>query len=527
MSEKNDDIKHDAALTQDDASQANSNNFDSSENSFQSKTFNDQNDTGLLPAELSKAGLDAVSSLSGSMAALIQNAEDENPLDVDPGTTLATNSISSLILQDAKPEVELSEKNNSENQPINDFETNLVNSSTSFSAPEPISKSFGTEIEPEIFVNTAQVIGVASKEDDLIPASLIPASLIPAMAEQSVMSEEKASATTTAGILLKQARENANVSELSLAAQLKVSVKTLRALEADEFHLLPGVAFSRSLVTSICRTIKVDATEILALMPKLPQAKSEASQPRGLNLPMSGSSIDVADTFGGVGIRVLAALIVIGIAIAVVVNWSSASSSISSLSSSSTASDAAVAADTSVSTPVVSSLPMEVSSQAASVASAASIASAITVPTVAATASVATPAVKSAEVKPVASVVASAPALPTAKTDNTVVKQPSTTASAAVATTPSTTASLPVAAQAGQAIIVFKLTDTSYLEVSEAGGKQLLGKNGVKDDEVTVLAKMPVKVKVGNATSTTVIVNGQIYNTAPYSKGNVARFELK
>lgn len=525
MSEKNDDIKHDVASNQDDASQANNNNFDSSENSFQSKTFNDQNDTGLLPAELSKAGLDAVSSLSGSMAALIQNAEDENPLDVDPGTTLATNSISSLILQDAKPEVELSEKNNSENQPINDFETNLVNSSTSFSAPEPISKSFGTEIEPEIFVNTAQVIGVASKEDDLIPASLIPASLIPAMAEQSVMSEEKASATTTAGILLKQARENANVSELSLAAQLKVSVKTLRALEADEFHLLPGVAFSRSLVTSICRTIKVDATEILALMPKLPQAKSEASQPRGLNLPMSGSSIDVADTFGGVGIRVLAALIVIGIAIAVVVNWSSASSSISSLSSSSTASDAAVAADTSVSTPVVSSLPMEVSSQAASVASAASIVSAITVPTAAA--SVATPAVKSAEVKPVASVVASAPALPTAKTDNTVVKQPSTTASAAVATTPSTTASLPVAAQAGQAIIVFKLTDTSYLEVSEAGGKQLLGKNGVKDDEVTVLAKMPVKVKVGNATSTTVIVNGQIYNTAPYSKGNVARFELK
>ncbi len=525
MSEKNDDIKHDVASNQDDASQANNNNFDSSENSFQSKTFNDQNDTGLLPAELSKAGLDAVSSLSGSMAALIQNAEDENPLDVDPGTTLATNSISSLILQDAKPEVELSEKNNSENQPINDFETNLVNSSTSFSAPEPISKSFGTEIEPEIFVNTAQVIGVASKEDDLIPASLIPASLIPAMAEQSVMSEEKASATTTAGTLLKQARENANVSELSLAAQLKVSVKTLRALEADEFHLLPGVAFSRSLVTSICRTIKVDATEILALMPKLPQAKSEASQPRGLNLPMSGSSIDVADTFGGVGIRVLAALIVIGIAIAVVVNWSSASSSISSLSSSSTASDAAVAADTSVSTPVVSSLPMEVSSQAASVASAASIVSAITVPTAAA--SVATPAVKSAEVKPVASVVASAPALSTAKTDNTVVKQPSTTASAAVATTPSTTASLPVAAQAGQAIIVFKLTDTSYLEVSEAGGKQLLGKNGVKDDEVTVLAKMPVKVKVGNATSTTVIVNGQIYNTAPYSKGNVARFELK
>lgn len=518
MSEKNDDIKHDAALTQDDASQANSNNFDSSENSFQSKTFNDQNDTGLLPAELSKAGLDAVSSLSGSMAALTQNADYQNELANEVQNEDLTVSSLDLPSENTEPEAVPAYLSNSQNSVQNDY----AESTGSFVAPEAISKSFGTEIEPETFVNTSPVVGNAQNEDDLIPASLIPSS-----ADQDVLGEDKtallaAASTTTAGALLKQARENANVSELSLAAQLKVSVKTLRALEADELHLLPGVAFARSLVTSICRTIKVDATEILALMPKLPQAKSEASQPRGLNLPMSGSSIDVADTFAGVGIRVLAALIVIGIAIIVVINWTSASSSISSLSSSMSASEATSTTTTeptnAIIPTVVASLPTETASPVASSATPSSTTSAATTATTAASAVAPVP-VKPADVKP--TVVASVATAPVAKVETPVAKTTATTAS-----TPTPSASA-VVAQAGQAVIVFKLTETSYLEVSEIGGKQLLGKNGVKDDEVTVVAKMPVKVKVGNATSTTVIVNGQIYNTAPYSKGNVARFELK
>ncbi len=518
MSEKNDDIKHDAALIQDDASQAKSNNFDSTENSFQSKTFNDQNDTGLLPAELSKAGLNAVSSLSGSMAALTQNEDYQNELANEVrNEDLAASSLD-LPSENTEPEAAPAYLSNSQNSVPNDY----AESTGSFVAPKAISKSFGTEIEPETFVNTSPVVGNAHNEDDLIPASLIPISV-----DQDLLGEDKTALlpvaiSTTAGVLLKRARENANVSELSLAAQLKVSVKTLRALEADELHLLPGVAFARSLVTSICRTIKVDATEILALMPKLPQAKSEASQPRGLNLPMSGSSIDVADTFGGVGIRVLAALILIGIAIIVVINWTSASSSISSLSSSMSASEATrttATEPTNVTTPtVVASLPSETASPVASTTKPSSTTSAPTTATIVASA-VASVQVKPADIKP--TVVASAPAVPVTKVETPVAKT-----TVATASTPASSASA-VVAQAGQALIVFKLTDTSYLEVSEAGGKQLLGKNGVKDDEVTVLAKMPVKVKVGNATSTTVIVNGQIYNTAPYSKGNVARFELK
>lgn len=507
MSEKNDDIKHDVTSNNEDTSNASQDNLKSSDSSFESKTFNVENDSGLLPAELSKAGLDAVSSLSGTMAALSQ-ISDESNLTEPIAYTADSNSHAASI-----DEATLADQTKLDYAVASNASDTLKDLSVAY--PQEVSKSFGLEVEPETFVNTSQVIGVASHEDDLIPASLIPS-----VTNEDLVAEEKSLvSSTTAGALLKKAREDANVSELSLAAQLKVSVKTLRALEADELHLLPGVAFARSLVTSICRTIKVDATEILALMPKLPQAKSEASQPKGLNLPMSGSSIDVADTFAGVGVRVFVSLVAIVLAIILVVNWSSASSSISNLSNSAAASDASA------------STSSELTSNSSSI-SASAVASASTMVASVATSSTATPANTSAStmsgnsastvavstpapipvVKPVASVAVTAPA--------------SVTTPAKPASVATTSASAPVA-QAGQAIIVFKLTETSYLEVSEAGNKQLLGKNALKDDEVTVVAKMPIKIKVGNATATTVLVNGQIYNTAPYSKGNVARFELK
>lgn len=511
MSEKNDDIKHDVTSNNEDTSNASQDNLKSSDSSFESKTFNVENDSGLLPAELSKAGLDAVSSLSGTMAALSQISDESNSTEPIAYTADSNSHAASI------DEATLADQTKLDYAVASNASDTLKDSSVAY--PQEVSKSFGLEVEPETFVNTSQVIGVASHEDDLIPASLIPS-----VTNEDLVAEEKSLvSSTTAGALLKKAREDANVSELSLAAQLKVSVKTLRALEADELHLLPGVAFARSLVTSICRTIKVDATEILALMPKLPQAKSEASQPKGLNLPMSGSSIDVADTFAGVGVRVFVSLIAIVLAIILVVNWSSASSSISNLSNSAAASDASASTSselTSNSSSIAASAVASASTMVASVATSSTATPATTSASTmsgnsASTVAVSTPAPTPAPVpvvKPVASVAVTAPA--------------SVTTPAKPASVATTSASAPVA-QAGQAIIVFKLTETSYLEVSEAGNKQLLGKNALKDDEVTVVAKMPIKIKVGNATATTVLVNGQIYNTAPYSKGNVARFELK
>ena len=72
----------------------------------------------------------------------------------------------------------------------------------------------------------------------------------------------------SAGLLLRQAREAAGLHIAALAFSLKVPVKKLEALEADRFELLPDAVFVRALAASVCRTLKVDADPILALLPQ-------------------------------------------------------------------------------------------------------------------------------------------------------------------------------------------------------------------------------------------------------------------
>jgi cytoskeleton protein RodZ len=69
------------------------------------------------------------------------------------------------------------------------------------------------------------------------------------------------------GALIKNAREKAGVHIAVMAVNLKVSVKQLEALEADDLAQLPGPVFARALAAKVCRLLKMDATPILSLMP--------------------------------------------------------------------------------------------------------------------------------------------------------------------------------------------------------------------------------------------------------------------
>ena len=89
------------------------------------------------------------------------------------------------------------------------------------------------------------------------------------------MSEQVASAPALAdsdspigpGALLKNARQASGLHIAALAVTLKVPVKKLEALESDRLDLLADAVFVRALAASVCRTLKVDATPILALLP--------------------------------------------------------------------------------------------------------------------------------------------------------------------------------------------------------------------------------------------------------------------
>lgn len=71
----------------------------------------------------------------------------------------------------------------------------------------------------------------------------------------------------TAGGLLQQARERSGIPLEMLSVALKVSVRHLKALEADDHTQFSGPAFVRALTGSVCRQLKVQADPILALLP--------------------------------------------------------------------------------------------------------------------------------------------------------------------------------------------------------------------------------------------------------------------
>ncbi len=75
-------------------------------------------------------------------------------------------------------------------------------------------------------------------------------------------------ATVTAGVLLQQARERSGVHLGLLSVALKVPVRHLIALEADDHTPFSGPVFVRALTSSICRHLKVDAAPILDLLPR-------------------------------------------------------------------------------------------------------------------------------------------------------------------------------------------------------------------------------------------------------------------
>ena len=88
----------------------------------------------------------------------------------------------------------------------------------------------------------------------------------------------------TAGQLLRKARLKAGIHLAVLSVTLKVPVRQLEALEADQLDLDKGPVFYRGLASSVCRHLQTDAAPILAL---LPQATSQLEPMRSSIQPFA------------------------------------------------------------------------------------------------------------------------------------------------------------------------------------------------------------------------------------------------
>ncbi len=76
-------------------------------------------------------------------------------------------------------------------------------------------------------------------------------------------------ARSSAGSMLRAARQAQGMHIAALAAAIKVPQKKLEALEEDRLDALPDTAFARALAKTVCRALKIDAAPVLAQMPDL------------------------------------------------------------------------------------------------------------------------------------------------------------------------------------------------------------------------------------------------------------------
>ena len=295
----------------------------------------------------------------------------------------------------------------------------------------------------------------------------------------------------SAGELLRAARESAGLHIAALAVMLKVPVKKLEALEASRFDLLPDMVFARALASSVCRTLKVDSTPVLERLPQTgtPQLIYQGS---GINAPFRsvGGSVG-SSTRPGLPKPALAAVMLLLLASAAILFWPVVSTQFNRLASAITS---RIAADTSA-----------VNAAAVSVETTAAVSADLGLRGERTLAGV-LPLVSNA----------SEPA-------GTLGAVPATPSSSQAASE----AAAPLVDVPANSIIVFRATGESWVEVLDAKRQTVLRRTLAAGESVGVTGVLPLAATVGRASMTRVDVRGQGFDLGPWSKDNVARFEVK
>lgn len=293
----------------------------------------------------------------------------------------------------------------------------------------------------------------------------------------------------TAGQLLREARLKAGVHLAVLSVTLKVPVRQLEALEADELDPSKGPVFYRGLASSVCRHLHTDAAPILALLPQT----SAHLQPlvRSVQPLESEGSVRISSVPWG---RMLSSQVVWVAALLLFLTgaflWMPGPAQWAWLDDvKALMADEVVSQE--VSEPVVS---------ASNVATEPVISSVVPTPSAGTSTLASSAAVASPASSPAASVSQPIESAPTSK---------------------------PVVSASAEPEWVFSASGDSWLEVRNAQ-KAVVWSGVLKAGETTrIQSPLPVSVVVGRAQVVTVTLRGQPFDLKPHTQVTVARFEVK
>ena len=320
-----------------------------------------------------------------------------------------------------------------------------------------------------------------------------------------------------AGAMLKQAREASGLHIAALAVLLKVPVKKLEALESDRLDLLPDAVFVRALASSVCRTLKIDPTVILASLPQTGAPKL-IYQGTGINAPFRSPGDGPGPSIWAQVSRpaVLAGLLLLMGALVLIflpVIKTGVGAIQPELSDSRVMNMEAEKA-----TPAAAVLETSISdSQKSSASQVASLATPVI-----------TSPVEPASASAALGVVAGVPLA--AKTSVTVtVSSPLPTSQSKVLSAGTSSPTFVVTANASlaNAVVVFTAKTESWVEATDAKGQVVLRRTLAAGEVVGAAGALPLKVIVGRANATQVEIRGKVFDLNSVAKDNVARFEVK
>jgi cytoskeleton protein RodZ len=285
--------------------------------------------------------------------------------------------------------------------------------------------------------------------------------------------------------MLREARQAQGLHVAALAMMLKVAPRKLEALEADRHEELQGITFVRALAQAACRALKLDPAPVLARLPR-PDQELLGQVSAGLNAPFRerGMKREAPDSLFGSRLLLGVVLVLCAAALAL---WL---------------------------------LPADALSQFGALIGR----SAATAP-VAQTEKVLLPAAPPAVavMPPASSVLSTDLAPPRAAASAAAV--PVLPAAALVQSSSSELSPQP--AGVGRAALQLRTREASWIEVTDANSQVLLARVVAAGEDLALDATPPVRVKIGNARATELLLRGQTVDLLAQTRDNVARLELR
>ena len=291
---------------------------------------------------------------------------------------------------------------------------------------------------------------------------------------------------STAGGQLRAAREAAGLSQEAVAEQLKLAPRQVRAIEDDDYARLPGRTFVRGFVRNYARLLQLDASAVLAALPRN-DGMSPLDRPSlsAVSRPMAELPA-TTPIRRGTSTRWLIPLALIAIVAAAGLYEYARAPWASRRSTNDAPSAPPVAPSSGTGGPTTTTLPnpLEARNDAPS---------------------------------------------PTQEAKSDMAPSPASTPSSTAAETTSATAAASTATTTSSADVslLFTFNAKSWIEVKDASGKVIFLQTKDAGTTQTVSGAPPLDVVVGNAAGVVVSLGDKTIDTAPFTRGNIARFVVK